>query len=100
LGHVDRGRVVDNYRIFVKVCSRLACGAKATPLLDCLGSTADKAFEEAIVAVAIAGADMAALGIDHTQVVGFAKPIGADAASFVDTSAANPAIVPPAAAAD
>jgi hypothetical protein len=43
---------------------------------------------------------VAALGIDEAEIIGFAEPVGAEAEGFVDATAADSAIVPPAASAD
>ena len=66
------------------------------PLFDRIGGTADVAPAATVAPISIAGADMAALGVDGRKAVGLAKPVGADADGIVHSSVGPAPVAPPA----
>lgn len=66
-----------------------------TPLFDTFRSTAYVSPAEEVTSIAIAGAEVAAVGVDVGEIDGFAQPVRADASGVVQASAGDSTAVEP-----
>jgi hypothetical protein len=98
LGDEGGGIIVDYEGVFGVLAVEVAAGEEGAPFLDAVGGAEDGSAAEEVGAAALeGGAEVAAEGVDKTEVLGFAEPEGAAEGGLVETSAADSTEVDPAA---